>query len=568
MVAHSKGMWPLAFGKPDAASVMQAIPLVVWLRPVSRHERVGEHSAVVWNCVYVSPRCAMRLMFGVSIRPPNGSIAENPTSSSTMYTTLGEPSGAIGCRYGSQSGTESLMSMLMVPLNGVVMVHLGRVTARDLERRVADSRCRHPGWVNNARPITSDDGQPAAKRGRVASQRECPHAGCSGRYLMRVVAHESVDERRARGKAARDTVAPSGHAGWVPSPGRPDPVALLEEQNITRDPDLVPVRHGRMMVSPFTFYRGAAKIMAADLKDTPRAGLNVQLCGDAHLSNFGAFASPERTLLFDLNDFDETLPGPFEYDVKRMAASFTIAARNNGFDKPVARESTVESVSAYRKAMAEFAEMRTLDVWYSRITAQDVMDAIAQATRGQQDQGRQAPREERGGDGTEGTHPRQPASPVQTGRTGRRPVPDRQPATHRGARPRRGGRLRCLVRGDPARRSRTAPRLPGHAPRRPPTTTGTLRGGRRRPQGRGGRQRRHTGIHGVVAGPRSGRPAVLATQRSDRVGPRRPPAQEPVPTARRACGARPTADASSERHLLGLDQGCRGQPVLVLAATA
>src|SRR6266542_5264641 len=117
-------------------------------------------------------------------------------------------------------------------------------------------------------------------------------------------------------------------AGWEPAADRPDPVALLEEQNLTREPDLVPVRHGRMMVSPFTFYRGAAKVMAADLKDTPTAGLNVQLCGDAHLSNFGVFASPERTLLFDLNDFDETLPGPFEYDVKRMAASFTIAARN------------------------------------------------------------------------------------------------------------------------------------------------------------------------------------------------------------------------------------------------
>ncbi len=125
-----------------------------------------------------------------------------------------------------------------------------------------------------------------------------------------------------------------------PPPGAADPVALLEEQNTTREPDLVPVRHGRMMVSPFTFYRGAAKIMAADLKDTPVAGLNVQLCGDAHLSNFGAFASPERTLLFDLNDFDETLPGPFEYDVKRMAASFTIAARNNGFSKADARAAT------------------------------------------------------------------------------------------------------------------------------------------------------------------------------------------------------------------------------------
>ena len=124
-----------------------------------------------------------------------------------------------------------------------------------------------------------------------------------------------------------------------------DPVALLEEQNATREPDLVPVRHGRMMVSPFTFYRGAAKIMAADLKDTPTAGLSVQLCGDAHLSNFGVFASPERTLLFDLNDFDETLPGPFEYDVKRMAASFTIAARNNGFTKADARAATLASVT-------------------------------------------------------------------------------------------------------------------------------------------------------------------------------------------------------------------------------
>ena len=133
----------------------------------------------------------------------------------------------------------------------------------------------------------------------------------------------------------------SVHTGWMAAPDRPDPVALLEEQNSTRVPDLVPVRHGRMLVSPFTFYRGAAKIMAADLKDTPTAGLNVQLCGDAHLSNFGAFASPERTLLFDLNDFDETLPRPFEYDVKRMAASFTIVARNNSFNRSHARATNV-----------------------------------------------------------------------------------------------------------------------------------------------------------------------------------------------------------------------------------
>ncbi len=177
-------------------------------------------------------------------------------------------------------------------------------------------------------------------------------------------AHLSVDERRARGKAARSQLPPSGHAGWAPAVSRRDPVALLVEQNTTREPDLVPVRHGRMMVSPFTFYRGVAKIMATDLKDTPTAGLEVQLGGDAHLSNFGVFASPERTLLFDLNDFDETLPGPFEYDVKRMAASFTIAALNNGFDEADVSAATLASVTAYREAMLDFAEMPVLDIWY------------------------------------------------------------------------------------------------------------------------------------------------------------------------------------------------------------
>ena len=146
-----------------------------------------------------------------------------------------------------------------------------------------------------------------------------------------------------------EQVAPSAHTGWEPAPDRPDPVALLEEQDATRVPDLVPVRHGRMLVSPFTFYRGAARIMATDLQKTPTAGLNVQLCGDAHLSNFGAFASPERTLTIGLNDFDETLPGPFEYDVKRMAASFMIAARNNAFNRSDARAATLESVASYRR---------------------------------------------------------------------------------------------------------------------------------------------------------------------------------------------------------------------------
>ena len=179
----------------------------------------------------------------------------------------------------------------------------------------------------------------------------------------RTIAHPTVADRRVRGKQARDRVPLSSHRRWTPAADRPDPVALLQEQDATREPDLVPVRHGRMLVSPFTFYRGAAKIMAADLKDTPVAGLQVQLCGDAHLSNFGLFASPERRLLFDLNDFDETLPGPFEWDVKRMAASFTIAGRNNGFTKADTKAATLASVAAYREAMASFATMGTMEIW-------------------------------------------------------------------------------------------------------------------------------------------------------------------------------------------------------------
>ncbi len=137
-------------------------------------------------------------------------------------------------------------------------------------------------------------------------------------------AHLTVDQRVARGRAARRETSRSEHGRWEPAPDRPDPVALLEEQAASRVPDLVPIRYGRMLVSPFTFYRGAAAIMAADLAPTPVSGITVQLCGDAHLSNFGVFGTPERQLIFDINDFDETLPGPWEWDVKRMAASFEI----------------------------------------------------------------------------------------------------------------------------------------------------------------------------------------------------------------------------------------------------
>jgi len=201
----------------------------------------------------------------------------------------------------------------------------------------------------------------------------------------RRINHPSLDERLDQGRTARDRMSPSSHAGWSPSADRPDPVGLLKEQDRTREPDLVPVRHGRMMASPFTFYRGAARIMAADLAGTPVAGLSAQLCGDAHLSNFGVFASPERRLLFDLNDFDETLPGPFEYDVKRMAASFLIAGRNNGFARADARAAARASVTAYREAVAGFAQMPTVDIWYAHMPEDQlvkfVKDAVAEMAK-------------------------------------------------------------------------------------------------------------------------------------------------------------------------------------------
>jgi uncharacterized protein (DUF2252 family) len=187
----------------------------------------------------------------------------------------------------------------------------------------------------------------------------------------------SLDDRRAIGLAARSRTPRSAHAGWAPATGRPGPVLLLGEQNADREQDLVPVRHGRMLVSPFTFYRGAARIMAEDLKDTPRSGLDVQLCGDAHLLNFGVFGSPERRLVFDLNDFDETLPGPFEYDVKRMTASFLIAARDNGFTKAEAHAAALAAVTAYRTAMGDFAQRGTMDVWYASMDEDAIMRAVS-----------------------------------------------------------------------------------------------------------------------------------------------------------------------------------------------
>src|SRR5205085_2582949 len=180
----------------------------------------------------------------------------------------------------------------------------------------------------------------------------------------------SPAERTEMGRATRADAPRSSHADWTPAKDRADPIELLEEQARTRVQELLPIRYGRMAATPFAFFRGGAYIMAADLARTPTTGLRVQLCGDAHLSNFGGFASPERDLLFDLNDFDETLPGPWEWDVKRLAASLSIAARDRGFSTKQRRSLVIGAVQKYREAMHELADMGALATWYQRVDAQ------------------------------------------------------------------------------------------------------------------------------------------------------------------------------------------------------
>ena len=194
-------------------------------------------------------------------------------------------------------------------------------------------------------------------------------------------AHLTVDQRVARGRAARREVPRSEHGRWEPAPDRPDPVALLDEQAATRVPELVPIRYGRMLVSPFTFYRGAAAIMAADLAGTPASGITVQLCGDAHLSNFGVFGTPERQLIFDINDFDETMPGPWEWDVKRMAASFEVMGRFRGFSPDNRHAIVTAGVREYRERMRRAAGLGTLGAWYDQLEAGVLLNLVSQQVR-------------------------------------------------------------------------------------------------------------------------------------------------------------------------------------------
>src|SRR5215813_5560698 len=190
------------------------------------------------------------------------------------------------------------------------------------------------------------------------------------------LSHATPTERRAHGKRLRDNVRRNAHAVWRAPEDRADPIGILRAADAAREPGLVPLRYGRMLPSPFTFYRGSAGVMAADLAATPVSGIHVQACGDCHLLNFGGFATPERRLIFDINDLDETLPAPWEWDVKRLVASFVLAARANGLSDSVGRDAAIACARSYRRQMRAFAEMDVLDVWYARLEDRDILPML------------------------------------------------------------------------------------------------------------------------------------------------------------------------------------------------
>src|SRR5918995_5459464 len=242
--------------------------------------------------------------------------------------------------------------------------------ADEVSRRPTVETAPHLRWQRS-----QGCSSPRSTQGECAMTRTTARTKAAARTLGAAeVRHPTRAERVATGRALRSEVPRSSHAELPPARRDRDPLELLKSQDVTRVPELLPIRYARMAVSPFTFYRGAAQVMADDLADTPRTGLTVQACGDAHLSNFGLFASPERRLVFDINDFDETLPGPWEWDVKRLATSVEVAGRENGYPAKERRAIVEASVAAYRNCMRDLAGKTSLEVWYTHITSDELAE--------------------------------------------------------------------------------------------------------------------------------------------------------------------------------------------------
>ena len=333
------------------------------------------------------------------------------------------------------------------------------------------------------------------------------------------VPHPTPAERAAKGKAARAAAPRSAHGEWAPARDRRDPVELLEEQAASRVPELVPIRYGRMLVSPFTFYRGAAYPMAADLADEPRTGLDVQLCGDAHLSNFGAFAAADRRLVFSINDFDETLPGPFEWDVKRLVASFDVAGRDRGFDAKQRRSVNLEVTRSYREAIRNFAGMTNLELWYSRIDVEAITSLLGpRASRKQRQLFKRNVAKAHSKDSMRASRSSRRWSAASAGSS----------ATRRSSsRSRRWPRVPRSMRSRSSCASPSA-RVPEDADARPASAARAVPVRPRGAQGRRRRQRRHARLDRAHARPRRRRSPVPAAQGGRGIGARAVPGQEHV----------------------------------------
>ena len=380
---------------------------------------------------------------------------------------------------------------------------------------------------------------------------------CVGSEPAPRAVHLTVAERAALGKAARGIAPRAVHGDWEPATDRRDPVALLEEQAASRVPALVPLRYGRMLVSPFTFFRGAAYPMAADLADAPRTGLDVQLCGDAHLSNFGGFAAPDRRLVFSINDFDETLPGPFEWDVKRLAASLAVAGRDRGFDAKQRQAIDQAVTRSYREAMRTFAGMPNLDLWYARID----VDEIAQlaARHGTSKQQKRFERNLAKAQSKDSMKAFSKLTEIVDGQ----PEDCERSTAHR---PDRRAGLRCRTGPDREVRARRAPRLPAHADRRPPGAARSLSLRAFGSQGRRRGQRRHARLDPADARPRRERSALPSAQGGGGLGAGAVPGSERVRQPRPAGRRGPASDPGRRRHPARLD--CASRTPVAYAGTS